>query len=95
MLGNPDSISLLQSIIISLCGMCIVFLCLSCLILAIKLLGGIFQGLTGTGVRSVSPVKTTQEMDEDAFAVLICAVSEASGLPLGSFRIKSIMSVNK
>ena len=38
MLGNPDSLAVSEVLLISLIGLAVVFLCLACLILAIKLM---------------------------------------------------------
>jgi len=95
MLGNPESISLIQLVSISVCGLAIVFLCLSCLILAIKLLGFIFKWVGGERTVLTRAAQTEIQMDENTFAVLICTVSEATGFPPGSFRIKSITSIDK
>lgn len=98
MLGNPETISLIQTILISLFGMCIVFMCLACLIIAIKIMGILFVKLglgdhsqgkgAGPGVKPVQP--DTVQSDNGVYAVLLCAVSHAAGIPLDKMRIKSI-----
>lgn len=103
MLENPETISLIQTILISLCGMCIVFLCLACLIVAIKIMGILFMRLglgdhlqekgSGTGVKPVQP--DTVQGDNGIYAVLLCAVSHAAGIPLDKMRIKSIKKNNE
>ncbi len=98
MLGSPQSISLAQTLIISLCGICIVFLCLICLIIAIKLIGIIFTKIgsgtdttSGNKTQSVTRDDTRAEKErEEISAVLISAVSHASGIPLEKMRVKSI-----
>lgn len=92
MLGNPESLRLLDVLSISLSGICIVFLALGCLILAIKVLGFVFQERKP---KSIVEAKKEEDnsLEEEAYAVLLSVVSEASGLPLDKFRVISIREI--
>ena len=45
MLGNPDSLAISEVLLISVIGLAVVFLCLACLILAIKLMSTAFEAM--------------------------------------------------
>ncbi len=94
MLGNPDSLTLLQILTISLCGLVTVFLCLGVLILAIKLLGIISAALQSKRQPKVESAPLQEALDEEVHAVLLSAVSAEVGLPLDKFRIVSIREID-
>lgn len=91
MLGNPAALPLPQTLAISLCGFCIVFLCLGALILAIKLLGWLVEAvISRTGKDST---ENQQDTEEETCAVLLAAVSAESGLPPDKIQIEHIHEI--
>lgn len=93
MLGNPESISVMQVFFLCGSGLLTVFLCLGVLILAILVLGKIMVAVNGKE-KKPEPVAVAQDtIDEETHAVLISAVSAEVGLPLDKFRITSIKEI--
>ena len=95
MLGNPESLSLLQILAVSACGLCTVFLCLGVLILAIKLLGILGAALESVRHHKTESAPAAEPLDEEIHAVLLSAVSAEVGLPLDKFRITSIREIDQ
>ena len=99
MLGNPDYLSLGEILVISVTGLAIVFLCLACLIVAIKVLGLVFaaagknQKPAAKAAPAPKAAPAAPAFDEETYAVLLAAVSDACGLPLDKFRVVSITEV--
>lgn len=92
MLGNPETLSLFQIVTLSASGMCIVFLCLGALILAIRLLSGLLAALSGRprAAAQAEAAPAAQAQDEETAALLLSAVSEELRLPPDRFRIVQI-----
>lgn len=95
MLGNPDSISVVQVLFLSASGLLTVFLCLGLLILAILLLGKIMVAVQSKNDKAApAPAVPQDTIDEEVHAVLISAVSAEVGLPVDKFRITSIKELS-
>ena len=102
MLGNPDSLAVNEVLLISVIGLAVVFLCLACLIIAIKIMSTIFQAM-GVGNKkpaakqpakaAAAPAAKPAGLDEETYAVLLSTVSDATGLPLDKFRVVSVTEV--
>ena len=98
MLGNPDSLAGSEVLLISLIGLAVVFLCLACLILAIKLMSTAFEA-TGKNKKPAAPAKAAAPaakpagLDEETYAVLLSTVSDATGLALDKFRVVSVTEI--
>ncbi len=99
MLGNPDSLAVSEVLLISVIGLAVVFLCLACLIIAIKIMSTIFQA-AGKNKKPAAPAKAAAApaakpagLDEETYAVLLSTVSDATGLALDKFRIVSVTEI--
>ena len=79
-------------------GLAVVFLCLACLILAIKLMSTAFEA-TGKNKKPAAPSKAAAPaakpagLDEETYAVLLSTVSDATGLALDKFRVVSVTEI--
>lgn len=95
MLGNPESISVMQVLFLCGSGMLTVFLCLGVLILAILVLGKIMVAVNGKEKKPepAAAAVAQETIDEETHAVLISAVSAEVGLPLDKFRITSVKEI--
>lgn len=96
MLGNPDSLAVNEVLLISAIGLAVVFLCLACLIVAIKIMSTIFQAMgknkkpAAAPAKAAAPAAKPAGLDEETYAVLLSTVSDATGLALDKFRVVSV-----
>lgn len=88
---TAQTMTLGESLIISLLGLATVFTCLIVLSLAIMLFSRVFALAEG-GKKAPAPAAApaAPAFDEESYAAIIAAVSEETGLPLDKFQITSI-----
>ena len=87
---KETTMSLGQSLVISGMGILIVVGALALLAIAIIVLSKIVGVLTGGEKKAAAAVNN---LDEEAYAVLIAAVSEETHMPLTSFQITEIKEI--
>lgn len=96
---KETTMSVGQSLIISGMGLLIVVGALALLAIAIIILSKIVGVLTGGEKKAAAPAPAAapaapvNNLDEEAYAVLIAAVSEEAHMPLTSFQITEIKEV--
>ena len=93
---TESTMSIGQSLIISVMGISVVFLCLIVLALAIivisKILGAIIKDNTQKPAPAAAPV-VSDEADKETLAVLMATIGEDLGLPTEQFKILSVKEV--
>ena len=89
---TAETMTLGESLIISMLGVATVFTCLIVLSLAIMLFSRIFSLAEGGSKKAPAPAEApaAPAFDEESYAAIIAAVSEETGLPLDKFQITSI-----
>ncbi len=89
---TAETMTLGESLIISMLGIATVFTCLIVLSLAIMLFSRIFSLAEGGSKKAPAPAAApaAPAFDEESYAAIIAAVSEETGLPLDKFQITSI-----
>ncbi len=95
---KETTMSLGQSLVISGMGILIVVGALALLAIAIIVLSKIVGVLTGgekkaAAAPAAAPAAPVNNLDEEAYAVLIAAVSEETHMPLTSFQITEIKEI--
>ena len=78
-----------QALLIALCGLIVVFMMLGILALVIMVISKVVTAIDSKQKPAAAPAQDEGEL----VAVMMAAVAEESGMPLGSFQITNIASV--
>lgn len=94
MLDFVLSLTLAQVLAVTAYGLCLIALCAAVVFLIYKIIAAAVSALRRPAAQQPTPSDSRQADPDQLAAILICAVSQAVGLPPERFRITSIRQID-